>query len=105
MRICERPRKRSASDIAPSSVSKRYGLVILTHGKCWRFRANSSLWRVSAFSALRSLTRAASHSFRDTTLCFDGRVFDSDFFAFALMDSFRGPRPPDQLFVECRLLQ
>src|SRR6266568_3062297 len=68
MRSCERPRKRSASEALPSSVSNRYSLSIRTHGNSCRRRASSSLRLVSSFSALSSSSRAASHSARDTTL-------------------------------------
>src|SRR5437867_12065690 len=68
MRSCERPRKRSASEALPSSVSNRYSLSIRTHGSSCRRRASSSLRRVSFFSSLSSSSRAASHSARDTTL-------------------------------------
>src|SRR5207302_2979943 len=40
MRSCERPRKRSASEALPSSVSKRYCLSIRTHGSSCRRRAS-----------------------------------------------------------------
>src|SRR5579859_2411295 len=86
MRSCERPRKRSASEALPSSVSKRYSLSIRTHGSSCRSRATSSLRRVSSFSALRSLTRCASHSFCDTILCSCFRFFD--LVAFALIIAF-----------------
>src|SRR5437762_10063862 len=68
MRSCERPRKRSASEALPSSVSKRYCLSIRSHGSSCR-RASSSLRRVSSFSALSSSSRAASHSSRVPVLC------------------------------------
>src|ERR1700720_2571076 len=64
MRSCDRPRKRSASEALPSSVSNRYSLSIRTHGSSCRRRASSSLRRVSSFSALSSSSRAASHSSR-----------------------------------------
>src|ERR671930_508681 len=64
MRSCERPLKRSARDAVPSSVSKRYSLSTRTHGSFCRHCASSSLRRVSAFSALSSSSRAASHSSR-----------------------------------------
>src|ERR1019366_8180872 len=51
MRSCERPRKRSARDSVPSSVSRRYSLSIRTQGSSCRCRASSSLRPVSAFSA------------------------------------------------------
>src|SRR6266853_768983 len=70
MRSCERPRKRSASEALPSSVSNRYFLSIRTHGSSCRRRANSSLRRVSSFSALSSSSRAASHSSRFPVMCF-----------------------------------
>src|SRR5437763_12789359 len=49
MRSCEWPRKRSASEALPSSVSKRYCLSIRTHGSSCRCRVISSLRRVSLF--------------------------------------------------------
>src|SRR6184192_3389515 len=70
MRSCERPRKRSASEALPSSVSNRYFLSIRTHGSSCRRRARSSLRRVSSFSASSSSSRAASHSLRVPVLCF-----------------------------------
>src|SRR5436309_5753659 len=70
MRSCERPRKRSASEALPSSVSNRYSLSIRTHGSSCRRRASSSLRRVSSFSALSSSSRAASHSLRVPVMCF-----------------------------------
>src|SRR5437773_6988444 len=70
MRSCERPRKRSASEALPSSVSNRYFLSIRTHGSSCRRRANSSLRRVSSFSASSNSSRAASHSLRVPVLCF-----------------------------------
>src|SRR5216117_3083752 len=69
MRSGERPRKRSASDALPSSVSNRYCLSIRTHGSSCRRRASSSLFRVSSFSALSSSSRAASHCSRVPVLC------------------------------------
>src|SRR5690606_12717647 len=69
MRSCERPRKRSASEALPSSVSKRYSFSTGTHGKACRRRASSSLLRVSSFSASSSSSRAASHSSRVPVLC------------------------------------
>src|SRR5437773_8301614 len=69
MRSCERPRKRSASEARPSSVSNRYVLSIRTHGSSCRRRASSSLFRVSSFSALSSSSRAASHCSRVPVLC------------------------------------
>src|SRR5207237_3518077 len=66
---CERPRKRSASDAGPSSVSKRYSFSTRTHGNSRRFRVTSSPRRVNAFSSLRSSSRAARHSSRVPTLC------------------------------------
>src|SRR5438552_15396893 len=69
-RSCERPRKRSASEALPSSVSNRYSLSIRTHGSSCRRRASSSLRRVSSFSASRSSSRAASHSLRVPVMCF-----------------------------------
>src|SRR5262245_16589479 len=69
MRSCERPRKRSASEALPSSISNRYCLSIRTHGSSCRRRASSSLRRVSSFSALINSSRAAVHSSRGTTLC------------------------------------
>src|SRR5687767_8966560 len=69
-RSCERPRKRSASDALPSSVSNRYSLSIRTHGNSCRRRARSSLRRVCSFSASSSASRAASHSLRVPGLCF-----------------------------------
>src|SRR5207237_6297698 len=70
MRSCERPRKRSASEALPSSVSNRYSLSIRTHGSSCRRRASSSLRRVSSFSSLSSSTRAASHSSCVPVMCF-----------------------------------
>src|SRR6058998_2865551 len=70
MRSCERPRKRSASEALPSSISNRYSLSIRTHGNSCRRRASSSLRRVSSFSASSSLSRAASHSLRVPVMCF-----------------------------------
>src|SRR5215470_2616543 len=70
MRSCERPRKRSASEPLPSSVSSRYSLSILTHGSSCRCRASSSLRRVCSFSFARSFLRAASQSFCVPVLCF-----------------------------------
>src|SRR6058998_1846712 len=69
MRSCERPRKRSASEALPSSVSNLYFLSIRTHGSSCRRRASSSLRRVSSFSALSSSSRAASHCSRVPVLC------------------------------------
>src|SRR5215468_341516 len=69
MRSCERPRKRSASDALPCSVSNRYGLSIRTHGSSCRRRASSSLRRVRSFSASSSSSRAASHWSRVPILC------------------------------------
>src|SRR3989454_9456717 len=69
-RSCERPRKRSASEALPSSVSNRYFLSIRTHGSSCRRRASSSLRRVSSFSALSRSSRAASHSSRVPVMCF-----------------------------------
>src|SRR5260370_3937022 len=69
-RSCERPRKRSASEALPSSVSNRYSLSIRTHGSSCRRRASSSLRRVSSFSAWSSSSRAASHSLRVPVMCF-----------------------------------
>src|SRR5207253_4169827 len=54
----------SLRDAVPSSVSKRYSFSIRTHGSSCRIRASSSPRRVSAFSALSSSRRAASHSSR-----------------------------------------
>src|SRR5713101_6370672 len=67
---CERPRKRSASEALPSSVSNRYSLSILTHGSSCRRRASSSLRRVRFFSASSSSSRAASHSLPVPITCF-----------------------------------
>src|SRR5256885_78582 len=69
-RSCERPRKRSASEALPSSVSNRYSLSTRTHGSSCRRRASSSLRRVSSFSASSSSSRAASHSLRVPVMCF-----------------------------------
>src|SRR5258708_19877569 len=69
MRSCERPRKRSASEALPSSVSNRYCLSIRTHGSSCRRRASSSLRRVSSFSSFSSSIRAASHSSCVPVLC------------------------------------
>src|ERR1700719_1209786 len=70
MRSCDRPRKRSASEALPSSVSNRYSLSIRTHGSSCRRRASSSLRRVSSFSASSSSSRVASHSLRVVVMCF-----------------------------------
>src|SRR5205809_344142 len=70
MRSCERPRKRSASEALPSSVSNRYSLSIRTHGSSCLRRASSSLRRVSSFSASSSSSRAASHYLRVPVMCF-----------------------------------
>src|SRR6266446_4457832 len=70
MRSCERPRKRSASEALPSSVSNRYFLSIRTHGSSCRRRASSSLRRVRSFSASSSSRRAASHSSCVPVMCF-----------------------------------
>src|SRR6202049_1774196 len=70
MRSCERPRKRSASEALPSSVSNLYSLSIRTHGSSCRRRASSSLRRVSSFSASSSSSRAESHSLRVPIKCF-----------------------------------
>src|ERR687892_555776 len=69
MRSCERPRKRSASEALPSSVSNRYSLSIRSHGSSCRRRATSSLRRVSSFSASSSSSLAASHSSRVPVVC------------------------------------
>src|SRR5437773_9819699 len=69
MRSCERPRKRSASEALPSSVSNSYFLSIRTHGSSCRRRASSSLRCVSSFSAFSSSSRAASHCSRVPVLC------------------------------------
>src|SRR5262245_12303994 len=69
MRSCERPRKRSASEALPSSVSNRYSLSIRTHGSACRRRASSSPCRVSSFSASSSSIRAASHCSRVPVVC------------------------------------
>src|SRR5436190_905381 len=69
MRSCERPRKRSASEALPSSVSNLYFLSIRTHGSSCRRRASSSLRRVRSFSALSSSSRAASHCSCVPVLC------------------------------------
>src|SRR6266536_365603 len=69
MRSCERPRKRSASEALPSSVSNVYFLSIRTHGSSCRRRASSSLRCVSSFSALSSSSRAVSHCSRVPVLC------------------------------------
>src|SRR5438445_9579521 len=69
-RSCERPRKRSAREALPLSVSNRYSLSIRTHGSSCRRRASSSLRRVSSFSASSSSSRAASHSLRVPVMCF-----------------------------------
>src|SRR5262245_40231267 len=68
-RSCERPRKRPASDAAPSPVSNRYSLSIRTHGSSCRRRASSSPRRVSSFSDLSSSSRAAIHSLRVPVMC------------------------------------
>src|SRR5262245_41717875 len=70
MRSCERPRKRSASEALPSSVSNRYSLSTRTHGSSCRRRANSSLRCVSSFSSLSRSIRASSHSLRVPVMCF-----------------------------------
>src|SRR5258705_11477072 len=64
IRSCERPLNRSASDALPSSVSNRYSLSTRTHGSSCRWRASSSLRRVSSFSAVSRSSRAANHSSR-----------------------------------------
>src|SRR5947209_3320604 len=69
MRSCERPRKSSASEALPSSVSNRYCLSSRTHGNSCRRRASSSLRRVSSFSAFSSSSRAASHCSRVPVAC------------------------------------
>src|SRR5438552_15722093 len=69
MRSCERPRKRSASEALPSSVSNRYFWSIRTHGSSCRRRASSSPRRVCSFSASSSSSRAASHSSCVPVLC------------------------------------
>src|SRR2546422_8807987 len=69
MRSCERPRKRSASEALPSSVSNLYCLSIRPHGSSCRRRASSSPRCVSSFSALSSSSRAASHCSRVPVLC------------------------------------
>src|ERR687891_2902386 len=69
MRSCDRPRRRPASEALPASVSNRYALSTRTHGSSCRRRANSSLRRVSSFSVLSSLSRAASHSSRVPVMC------------------------------------
>src|SRR5262247_297293 len=70
MRSCERPRKRSASEALPSSVSNRYSLSTRTHGSSCRCRASSSPRRVTSFSASSSASRTVSHSLRVPVLCF-----------------------------------
>src|SRR5712664_4376382 len=85
---CERPRKRSASETLPSSVSNRYSLSIRTHGSSCRRRASSSLRRVSSFSASSSSSRAASHSLRVPVMCF----------VIALLSFLRGPGSSPQPF-------
>src|SRR5215472_4445669 len=79
-RSCERPRKRSASEPLPSSVSNRYALSIRTHGNSCRRRASSSLRRVSSFSALSSSSRAASHSSRVPVPCLVIALYSSSIF-------------------------
>src|SRR5207244_13488564 len=69
MRSCERPRKRSASEALPASVSNSYFLSIRTHGSSCRRRASSSLRCVSSFSAFSSSSRAASHCSCVPVLC------------------------------------
>src|SRR5215831_2463552 len=68
-RSCERPRKRSASEALPSSVSKRYPLLISTQGSSCLCRASWSLRSVSSFSALSSSSRAFSHCSWVPVLC------------------------------------
>src|SRR5437763_4259120 len=70
MMSCERPRKRSASEALPSSVSNRYSLSIRTQGSSCRRRLSSSLRRVSSFSSSSSARRAANHSSRVPVMCF-----------------------------------
>src|SRR2546425_1667124 len=69
MRSCERPRKRSASEALPSSVSNLYFWSSRPHGSSCRRRASSSLRCVSSFSASSSSSRAASHCSRVPVLC------------------------------------
>src|SRR6266508_3923214 len=70
IRSCERPLNRSANEALPSSVSKRKSFSRGTQGSSCRFRASSSLRRVSSFSASSSSSRAASHSSRVPVLWF-----------------------------------
>src|SRR6267142_2735836 len=69
MSSCERPRKSSARDAFPSSLSNWYCLSIRTQGSSCRRFASSSLRRVCSFSALSKSSRAASHSSRVPVLC------------------------------------
>src|ERR671925_1768365 len=69
MSSCERPWNSSARDLVPSAVSKLYSFSTATHGSSRRFRASSSLRRVSSFSAASSSSRAACHSSCVPTLC------------------------------------
>ena len=70
MSSCERPSKSSASDFVPASVSKLYSFSTGTQGSSRRFRASSSLRRVSSFSSASSSSRAACHSSWVPTLWF-----------------------------------
>src|SRR5665809_31416 len=69
MSSCERPSKRSDSDLVPSSVSKPYSFSTGTQGRSRRFFVSSSLRRVSSFSRWSSSSRAACHSSRVPILC------------------------------------
>src|SRR3989441_3674244 len=94
MRSCERPRKRSASEALPSSVSNLYCLSIRTQGSSCRRRASSSLRCVRSFSASSSSSRAASHSLRVPVMCFVIAVlpllFDERLQAFGRVVPLRG---------------
>src|SRR6266542_5780848 len=70
IRSCERPLNRSANEALPSSVSKRKSFSRGTQGSSCRFRASSSLRRVSSFSASSNSSLAASHSSRVPVLWF-----------------------------------
>src|SRR3954452_4974347 len=59
---CERPSNSSARDLVPSAVSKLYSFSTGTQGSSWRFRASSSLRRVSFFSSASSSSRAVWYS-------------------------------------------
>src|SRR5919199_3356446 len=69
MSSCERPSKRSARDLVPSSVSKLYSFSTGTQGSCRRRSASSSFRRVSSFSFASSSSRSACHSSCVPILC------------------------------------